>query len=146
MTNYVPTPTILDLLGGTGAPGHTNNQWLTDTMTLYGVDAASHTPNRETVADLADIAGGARVYSGTLLGKTCVSNGSGRVTAAAADLVVAAVSGSQFEYVYIVGDGTGDSDSPVMAFYDTATGLPATPTGAAITHVFSQNGIFYLGA
>ena len=146
MANYVPTPLLLDLLGGTGAPGHTANQWLTDTMSLYGVDGAAHTPNRETVADLADIAGGARIYSGTLTGKTLVSNGSGRVTAKATDLVAPTVSGSQFEYVYIVGSGAGDSSSPCMAFFDTATGLPATPTGADITHVFSVNGIFYFGA
>lgn len=146
MANYVTTPFLLDKFGGTGAPGHTANDFLTDTILLYGVDSASHTPNRETVADLADIAGGARVYSGTLTGKTLASNGSGRITADATDLVVAAVSGSQYEYIYIVGDGAGDSTSPTIVFFDTATGLPATPTGADITHVFSTNGIFYVGA
>jgi len=58
------------------------------------------------------------------------------------DVTFTAVSGSSAESVVELKDTGTTSTSNLIAFWDTATGLPVTPTGGDITVTFSASGHF----
>lgn len=92
--------------------------------------------------NLDDIPSGARVAtSGNLASKT-VTNG----VADAADVTWSAVSGDPSELVVIYKDTGVESTSRLIAYIDTATGLPVTPNGGDITVAWDNgaNKIFML--
>jgi len=92
------------------------------------VDGADYTPNLATHETLANIPAAARVaVSGALQSKT-VTDGAFD----AADIVIAAVSGDQFEYIALY-QHTGAESALLIYLIDTATGLPCTPNGSDIT-------------
>jgi hypothetical protein len=92
------------------------------------VDGADYTPNLATHETLANIPAAARVaVSGALQSKT-VTDGAFD----AADIVIAAVTGDQFEYVVLY-QHTGAESALLLYLIDTATGLPCTPNGSDIT-------------
>jgi len=92
------------------------------------VDGADYTPNLATHETLANIPAAARVaVSGALQSKT-VTDG----VFDAADIVIAAVSGDQFEYIALY-QHTGAETALLIYLIDTATGLPCTPNGSDIT-------------
>ena len=92
------------------------------------VDGADYTPNLATHETLADIPAAARVaVSGALQSKT-VTDG----VFDAADIVIAAVTGDQFEYIVLY-QHTGAESALLLYLIDTATGLPCTPNGSDIT-------------
>lgn len=64
----------------------------------------------------------------------------------AADVTFSSVSGDQFEYVIIYQDTGTETTSRLIAFFDTATGLPTTPGGGDITITWDSgsNKIFAL--
>lgn len=64
----------------------------------------------------------------------------------AADVTFLAVSGAQSEALVIVKWVTAAADSPLIAYIDTATGLPVTPNGGDINVVWDSgaNKIFKL--
>ncbi len=64
----------------------------------------------------------------------------------AADAVVSAVTGNTVEAVIIYKSTGVDSTSPLIAYIDTATGLPVTPNGGDITITWDNgaNKIFAL--
>lgn len=115
--------------------------YLTADIKLVFVDHADDTPVPGTDDNLDDILAAARVAtSGNFASKTATAG-----TADAADVTVNAVSGDQFESVVIYEDTGVESTSQLIAFIDTATGLPATPSGADITVQWDNpNGIFTL--
>lgn len=88
----------------------------------YAVDLAAH-------QFLSSIAGGDRIAtSGNLTTKT--------VTAGvfdADDVTFTAVSGTQVGAIVIYKDTGVAATSPLLAYIDTATGLPLTPSGADVT-------------
>ncbi len=104
----------------------------TDTIKCVLVDT-----NDYTYADaddaLDDIAAGARVATGTLASKT-ITNG----VFDAADLTFTAVTGDVSEALVIYLDSGVASTSYLIAFIDTATGLPVTPNGSDITIVWDS--------
>ena len=105
------------------------------------VDGADYTPNLATHETLANIPAAARVaVSGALQSKT-VTDGAFD----AADIVIAAVSGDQFEYIVLY-QHTGAETALLIYLIDTATGLPCTPNGSDITLAFDNgtNKIFKL--
>lgn len=105
------------------------------------VDGADYTPNLATHETLANIPAAARVaVSGALQSKT-VTDG----VFDAADIVIAAVSGDQFEYIVLY-QHTGAETALLLYLIDTATGLPCTPNGSDITLAFDNgtNKIFKL--
>jgi len=105
------------------------------------VDGADYTPVLATHETLANIPAAARVaVSGALQSKT-VTDGAFD----AADIVIAAVSGDQFEYIVLY-QHTGAETALLIYLIDTATGLPCTPNGSDITLAFDNgtNKIFKL--
>ncbi len=105
-----------------------------DTIKAVFVDGADYTPNLATHQYLSSIPAGARVAtSGALQSKT-VTDG----VFDAADIVVASVSGDQFEYIVLFKDTGVEGTSRLLLLIDTATGLPCTPNGSDITIQWSS--------
>lgn len=116
--------------------------WLSDTIKACLVDTASYTPNLATHEFLGDIAAGMRIAtSAAFSGKASAAG-----VADANDAVFSAVSGAQSEAIVIYKDTGAVGTSPLIAYIDTATGLPVTPNGGDITVVFDNgaNKIFKL--
>lgn len=103
---------------------------LDDSLKVIGVDHADDTPVPATDDFLDDISAPARVFtSGALASKTFTGG-----VFDAADLTIATVTGDQFESLVIFNDTPGtEATKDLIAFIDTATGLPCTPNGADIT-------------
>ncbi len=119
-----------------------NIEWLTDDIKCVLVDTDDYTldiANDEFLSDI--IAGGRVATSSNFTGKSS-TNG----TADAADITFIAVTGDQSEALVIYKDTGLDTTSPLIAFMDTATGLPITPDGNNINVVWAglPNRIFTL--
>lgn len=116
--------------------------WDTDTIKGVLVDHGSDTPLPATDQYLSDIGAGARIAtSGAFASKTVTSG-----VADAADVTFTAVSGASVESIVIYKDTGSAATSPLIAFIDTATGLPVTPNGGDITAAWDNgaNKIFKL--
>jgi hypothetical protein len=106
----------------------------TDTIKVVLVDGADYTPNLATHQFLSDIPSAARVaISGALQNKS-VTDG----VFDADDIVIASVSGDQFEYLVLFKDTGVEGTSRLILLIDTATGLPCTPNGSDITIQWSS--------
>lgn len=102
--------------------------WLTDAIKAVLVDTGTYTPNLTAHEFLADIAAVARIAtSGAFTGKT-TSGGA----ADANDVTFTSVAGASVEAIVLYRDTGADATSPLIAFIDTATGLPITPNGGDI--------------
>ena len=102
--------------------------WLTDTIKCILVDAGSYTVQVDTHKVLSDISSSARIAGPvTLTAKTTASG-----AADAADCTFTSVSGASIEAIVIYKDTGTESTSPLIAWIDTATGLPITPNGGDI--------------
>ena len=103
--------------------------WDTQLIKLIIVDHTDDTPVPATDEDLADIVAGARVdTSGAFAGKTVTAG-----VADATDVTLTAVTGDAADSIVIYFDSTVEATSRLIAFIDTATGLPVTPNGGDIT-------------
>lgn len=102
--------------------------WLTDTVKVLMVDTGAYTVNLSSHEFLSDVASSARITTPvTLTGKTTTGG-----AADAADVTFSAVSGPSIEALIIYKDTGTEATSPLIAFIDTATGLPITPNGGDI--------------
>lgn len=102
-----------------------NIDWDTNDIRAILIDAADYTVNLATHDNLDDIPAPARVaVSGAFAGKT-VTNG----VADADDVTFSAVTGDTVEAIVIYKHTGTESTSRLIAYIDTATGLPATPNG-----------------
>lgn len=102
--------------------------WNTDTIKAALVDTGTYTPNLSAHEFLSDISSGARVaMSGAFTGKTTTGG-----AADANDITYTSVTGPSIEAIIIFKDTGTDSTSPLIAYIDTATGLPITPNGGDI--------------
>jgi hypothetical protein len=102
--------------------------WLTDTIKCYLVDTGSYTANFTTHEYLSDVSAGARIAGPvTLTSKTSTGG-----AADAADSTFTSVSGTSIEVILLIKDTGVEGTSPVIAYIDTATGLPITPNGGDI--------------
>ena len=116
--------------------------WTTDDIKVMLVDTGSYTPNFSTHEYKSDVTGGAIIaISGNLSGKTATGG-----AADANDVTFSAVSGASSEALIIFKDTGTSSTSPLLAYIDTATGLPITPNGGDIIVTFDNgpNKIFKL--
>jgi hypothetical protein len=116
--------------------------WDTNDIRMIFVDHADDTPNVSTDDNLDDILAGARVAtSGAFASKTVTAG-----VADAADVTVTAVTGDPFESLVIYKHTGTESTARLIAFIDTATGLPLTPNGGDITVAWDNgaNRIFKL--
>jgi len=122
---------MANILYDTGRAAFLNGgiNWASDNIKVVAVDSADYTLNATTHAFLSDIAAGGRVAtSGNLASKTTTAG-----VADADDVLLTAVTGDPFEAIVIYKDTGVAATSQLIAYIDTATGLPATPVGDNIT-------------
>jgi hypothetical protein len=102
--------------------------WGTDTIKAVLVDSGTYTVNLTSHEFLSDIGTGDRIStSGAFASKTTTGG-----AADAADVTFSSVTGASIEAIVIYKDTGTDSTSPLIAYIDTATGLPITPNGGDI--------------
>lgn len=104
--------------------------WGSDNIKAVLVKVTSgYTVNLATDAFFSTIVAGNRIaISGNLASKTTTAG-----VADAADVTFSAVSGAAAGAVVIYKDTGTDTASQLIAYIDTATGLPVTPNGGDIT-------------
>lgn len=103
--------------------------WETDAFKAVLVDSADYSVDLASNTSLADIAAGARVSAEVLLtNKTVETNGA----ADADDTTFTSVSGDSIEALVIYKDTGTENTSTLVAYIDTATGLPITPNSGDI--------------
>ncbi len=100
-----------------------------DTMKTILVDTALYTVNLATDEFLDDVALGSRIsISSALTGKTATDG-----VADADNAPFTAVSGATVEGIIMFHDTGVEATSRLVAWWDTATGLPLTPNGGNVT-------------
>lgn len=116
--------------------------WAANNIKVVLVDTNDYTVSINTHEFLTDIAGGARVATSSNLGSKTSTLG----VADAADVTFSAVTGDQSEALVVYQDSGSAATSRLIAYIDTATGLPVTPNGADITVTWDNgsNKIFAL--
>ena len=102
--------------------------WMTDTIKVILVDTGAYTPQTAVHQYLSDIPTSARIAGPVTLTAKSTTGGA----ADAADITFTAVSGASIEAIIIYVDSGTEATSPLIAFIDTATGLPITPNGGDI--------------
>ena len=119
-----------------------NLDWSGTLIKAVLVDHGVDTPVPATDQDLADITAGARIATSAGFSSKTSTDG----VADAADLTYSTVSGASVESIVIYFDSTVEATSTLIAFIDTATGLPVTPNGGDITVTWDSgaNKIFKL--
>ena len=115
---------------------------LVDDIRVQLVDLADYTLDLATHDALNDVAAGARVGAATALANKTVTDG----VFDADDTTIATVTGDQSEALVIYKHTGVESTSLLIAYIDTATGLPITPGGGNIDVVWDNgaNKIFKL--
>jgi len=103
--------------------------WDTDDIRVILIDVADYTVDLAVHDNLDDIPGDARVAtSGAFTGKTVAAG-----VADADDVVLTAVTGDPCEALVTYKHTGTESTSRLIAYIDSATGLPVTPNGGDIT-------------
>lgn len=122
---------MANALYGLGRQGFLDGSidWDTDTIKAVLVDTAAYTVSIDVHDNLDDVPVGARIAtSGALTGKTVTLG-----VADADDVTFTSVSGATVEAIVIYKDTGVESTSRLIAYIDTATGLPLTPNGGNVT-------------
>ena len=102
--------------------------WMTDTIKVILVDTGAYTPQTAVHQYLADIPISARIAGPVTLTSKTTTGGA----ADGADVTFTSVTGSSIESIIIFSDSGTEATSPLIAYIDTATGLPITPNGGDI--------------
>ena len=110
--------------------------WLTDTIKVILVDTGAYSVVTGTHQYLSDIPTSARIAGPVTLTAKTTTGGA----ADGADVTFPSVSGASIEAIVIYADTGTESTSPLIAYIDTATGLPITPNGGDII-VTWDNGV-----
>lgn len=116
--------------------------WSSDNIKAVLVDTATYTANLAIDQFLSDIPAGERVAtSANFTAKTTTAG-----VADAADVTFTAVTGDQSEALVVYQDTGVEGTSRLIAYIDTATGLPVTPNGGDISVTWDSgvNKIFRL--
>jgi hypothetical protein len=111
---------------------------LVDNIKVVLVNTASYTANLATDEFLAIIPEGMRVATSANLGTKTTTLG----VFDAADFTFSSVTGAQSEALVVYKDTADPATSPLIAYIDTATGLPITPNSNDINIHFNASGIF----
>lgn len=116
--------------------------WSTDNIKAVLVDTATYSVSIDTDEFLSAIPAGERVSTSVNFSAKTVSLG----VADAADITLTTVTGDVAEALVIYKDTGVDTTSPLIAYIDTATGLPITPNGGDIVIQWDEgaNKIFKL--
>jgi len=115
--------------------------WASATIKAVLVDTAGYSVAIDTDEFLSAIGAGYRIATATLGSKSSALG-----VADAADATFTSVTGATVEAIVLYKD-TGDAaTSPLIAYIDTATGLPLTPNGGDVTITWDNgaNKIFKL--
>lgn len=120
---------LFDLTRQVFLGGGTRVDWSADSIVLVLVDHGIDTPAPATDDFLDDILAGARIATSAAFTAKTVTSG----VADAADVTLTAVSGASVESIVIYKSTGVESTSNLIAFIDTATGLPFTPSGGDVT-------------
>ena len=110
--------------------------WMTDTVKVLLVSTSAYTPQTAVHQYLADIPVSARIAGPVTLTAKATTGGA----ADAADCTFTSVSGATINAIVIYKDTGTEATSPLIAYIDTATGLPITPNGGDII-VTWDNGV-----
>ena len=110
--------------------------WMTDTVKVILVSTSAYTPQTAVHQYLADIPVSARIAGPVTLTAKATTGGA----ADAADCTFTSVSGATINAIVIYKDTGTEATSPLIAYIDTATGLPMTPNGGDII-VTWDNGV-----
>lgn len=102
--------------------------WTSDTIKCSLIDTSAYTVSLTSHEFYSDVAGGAVIAGPVTLGSKTATGGA----ADAGDATFTAVTGVSIEAIIIYKFVTVASDSPLIAYIDTATGLPITPNGGDI--------------
>lgn len=135
---------MANALYGKGREGFLDGSidWDTDDIRIIFIDTADYTVSIDVHDNLDDVAAASRVaVSGALSGKTVTLG-----VADASDVTLTSVTGDPFEAIIIYKHTGTESTSRLIAYIDTATGLPTTPNGSDIIVVWDSgaNKIFKL--
>lgn len=116
--------------------------WNSDDIKIVLVDTDQYTVDLSTHEFLSSIDAGARIATSANLSSKTTTNG----VADAADVTLNSVTGNQSEAIIIYKDTGDEATSPLIAYIDSATGLPITPSGGNITIAWDNgaNKIFKL--
>ena len=98
--------------------------WMPDTMKVILVSTSAYTPQTAVHQYLSDIPTSARIAGPVTLTAKATTGGA----ADAADCTFTSVSGATINAIVIYKDTGTEATSPLIAYIDTATGLPITPT------------------
>lgn len=102
--------------------------WVSDTIKVILVDTGAYSPQVTVHEYLSDISSSARITPAvTLTSKSTVGG-----AADGADITFTSVTGASIEAIIIFKDTGSEATSPLIAYIDTATGLPITPNGGDI--------------
>lgn len=104
--------------------------WLSDSFKVLLVDTGAYTPSFSAHLHLSDIPEASRIGSTTGIALTGPDTTGG--AADANDVTFPSVSGPSIEAIVIYKDTGTPGTSPLIAYMDTATGLPITPNGGDI--------------
>ena len=110
--------------------------WMTDTVKVILVSTSAYTPQTAVHQYLADIPVSARIAGPVTLTAKATTGGA----ADAADCTFTSVSGATINAIVTYKDTGTEATSPLIAYIDTATGLPITPNGGDII-VTWDNGV-----
>ena len=102
--------------------------WMTDTVKVILVDTGAYTPQTAVHQYLSDIPTSARIAGPVTMAGKATTGGA----ADANDVTFSAVTGASIEAIIIYVDSGTEATSPLIAYIDTATGLPITPNGGDI--------------
>ena len=102
--------------------------WMTDTIKVILVSTSAYTPQTAVHQYLADIPVSARIAGPVTLTAKATTGGA----ADAADCTFTSVSGATINAIVIYKDTGTEATSPLIAYIDTATGLPISPNGGDI--------------
>lgn len=116
--------------------------WIDDTIKAVLVDTGAYTFNQSSHQFLSDIASGARIATSSALAVKSATAG----VCDADDVTFSTVTGPTVEAVVLYKDTGTASTSRLIAYIDSATGLPVTPNGGDINVVWDNgaNKIFKL--
>lgn len=102
--------------------------WTSDTIKIALGDSGAYSVNLTTHEYLSDVAGVSIIAAAVTLTSTTATGGA----CDGADVTFASVSGTSIEFILIYKDTGVAGTSPLIAYIDTATGLPITPNGGDI--------------
>jgi len=122
---------MANALYGKGREGFLDGSidWDTNTIKVFLIDTSAYAVTIDTDNDLADIATAAAfIATSPALASKTVTLG----VADAADATLASVSGSVSEALVIAQSSGTPANDRLIAYIDSATGLPVTPNGGNI--------------